>query len=71
VIDLARAAFTAVQAVPITREMPPPALHCGEPLAQQVRHPSRPSASRHGNIENLQGLEVILGRGQSPSSSPQ
>ena len=67
----AMAAFTAVQAVPITRELPPPALQCEEPHAQQVRHPCRPSASCHGNIEDPQGLEAILGRGQSPLSSPE
>jgi hypothetical protein len=67
----AMAAFTAIQAVPITRELPPPALQGGEPHAQQHRHLSGPCTSRDGLIEDLQGLAAILRRGQSPSSSPQ
>jgi hypothetical protein len=65
------AAFTAIQAVPITRELPPPALQRGEPHAQQRRHRSGPCTSRDGLIEDLQGLAAILRCGQSTSSSPQ
>jgi hypothetical protein len=65
------AAFTAIQAVPITRELPPPALQRGEPHAQQSGRFSGPCAGRHGSIEDLQGLAAILRCGQSPSSSPQ
>ena len=65
------AAFTAIQAVPITRELSPPALQRGEPHAQQRRHRSGPCTSRDGLIEDLQGLTTILRWGQSPSSSPQ
>ncbi len=65
------AAFTAVEAVPITRELPPPALWRGEPHAQQRRHRSGPCTSRDGGIEDLQGLAAIFGHVQSISSSPQ
>ena len=65
------AAFTAVQAVPITRELPAPALQCGESHAQQVCHLLSSSPGRHGGIEDLQCLAAILGRAQSTSSSPQ
>ena len=67
----AMAAFTAVQAVPITRELPPPALQRGQTHAQQCGHLSGPSTGRDGRIEDLQGLSAILSRGQPPSSSPQ
>jgi len=65
------AAFTAVQAVPITRELPPPALQRGQTHAQQCGHLSGPNTGRDGRIEDLQGLSAILGRGQPPSSSPE
>jgi len=65
------AAFTAIQAVPITRELPPPALQGGEPHAQHRRHLSGRCTSRNGLIEDLQGLAAILRCGQSTSSSPQ
>ena len=65
------AAFAAVQAVPITRELPSLALQCGEPHAQQSGHLSGPSTGRHGGIEDLKSLAAILRCGQSPSSSPQ
>ena len=65
------AAFAAVQAVPITCELPPPALQCGEPYAQQSGHLSGPSTGRDGGIEDLKSLAAILRCVQSPSSSPQ
>ena len=65
------AAFTAIQAVPITCELPPPALQRGEAHAQQCGHLSGPCTGRHGGIEDLQGLAAILRGGQSTSSSPQ
>jgi hypothetical protein len=65
------AAFTAIQAVPITRELPPPALQGGEPNALQCSHLSGPCTGRPGGIEDFQGLAAILRCGQSPSSSPQ
>ncbi len=68
---LARATFTAVQAVPITRELTPPALQRGEPHAQQSRHLTGPCPGGHGAIEDLQRLAAIGRRGQSPASSPQ
>jgi hypothetical protein len=65
------AAFTAIQAVPITRKLTSPALQGGEPHAQQICHFLSPSTSRYGGIKDLQGLAAILRRGQSTSSSPQ
>ena len=65
------AAFTAIQSVPNTGELSPPALQGGEPNAQHSRHLTGPSPGRHSGIENLQGLEAICRRGQSPSPSPQ
>lgn len=67
----AMAAFVAVGAVPITCELPSPAMQGGEPQAQQSTHHSGPCAGRHGGIYELQGLAAILRRGQSTSSSPQ
>jgi hypothetical protein len=67
----AMAAFTAVQAVPITRKLQPPTLQRGQSHAQQSGHLSDPCTGRPGDIEDLQGLVAILGRSQSPSSSPQ
>ena len=69
--DQAVAAFTAIQAVPITRELPPPALQGGEPHAQQSGHHTGPCTGRDGSIKDLQGLAAILGRSQSSPSSPQ
>jgi hypothetical protein len=65
------AAFTAVQAVPITRKLPPPTLQRGQTHAQQSGHLSDPCTGRPGDIEDLQGLAAILRCGQSTSSSPQ
>jgi hypothetical protein len=59
--DKAVAAFTAIQAVPITRELTPPALQRGEPHAQQSSHLTGPCPVGHGGIEDLQGLAAILG----------
>ena len=65
------AAFTAIQAVPITRELPTPALQGSEPNAQQRCHLSGPCTGRLGGIEDFQGLAAILRCCQSPSSLPQ
>jgi hypothetical protein len=65
------AAFTAIQSVPITRKLAPPALQRGEPHAQQICHFLSPSTGRYGGLKDLQGLAAILRRGQSPASSPQ
>jgi hypothetical protein len=69
--SLAMAALTAIHMVPITRDLAPQALQGAEPRARQSSHDSGPCHSRHGGIEDLQGLGVILWRGQSHSSSPQ
>jgi hypothetical protein len=69
--DKALAAFTAIQAVPITHELPAPALQRGVPHAQRRRHRSGPCTSRNGLIEDLQGFAAIFGRVQFTSSSPQ
>jgi hypothetical protein len=65
------AAFAAVQAVPITRKLPPPALQGAESDPKQSGHLTGPCPGGHGAIENLQGLAAITGRRQSPASSPQ
>jgi len=68
--DQALAAFAAIQAVLITCEPPPPALQRGEAHAQQYGHLLGPCTGRHDGIEDFQCLAAILGRGQSPTSSP-
>jgi hypothetical protein len=65
------AAFTAIQSVPNTGELPPPALQGGKPHVQQFGHLMGPRTGRNSGIEDLQGLAAICRRGQSPSSSPQ
>jgi hypothetical protein len=65
------AAFTAIQSVPNTGELSPPALQGGEAYAQHSRYLTGPGPGRHGGIKDLQGLAAIRRRGQSPSSSPQ
>ena len=65
------AAFTAIQSVPNTGELPPPALQRGKPHVQQLGDLMGPRSGRHSGIEDLQGLAAICRRGQSPSSSPQ
>ncbi len=65
------AAFTAIQPVPITCELTSPALQCCQPHAQQLGQLAGPCTRRHTGIKNLQRLVRILGRSQSPSSSPQ
>ena len=68
---VAGTAFTAIQAVPITRELTPPALQRRQAHAQQLGELAGPCTGCHAGIEDLQGLAPILGGGQSPSSSPQ
>jgi hypothetical protein len=69
--DKAVAAFTAILAVPITRELTPPALQGAEPHAKQLGEPAGPGTCRHARIEDLQSLPAIRWCGQSPPSSPQ
>lgn len=68
---MAVAAFTAINAGPISRELPPPTLQRGQTHAQQCGHLLGPCAGCYGGIKNLQGLAAILGGGQSSPSSPQ
>jgi hypothetical protein len=65
------AAITAIQAVPITCELPPPALQGGQTDTQQPGEPAGPCTGYHSGIEDLQRFAPIRGKGQSPSSSPQ
>jgi len=65
------AAFTAIQSVPITRELTPPTLESGEPHAKQSGEFMGPCTGRHAGIEDLQSPPAINWRGQSPPSSPQ
>ena len=55
------AAFTAILAVPITRELAPPPLQGAESDPKQSRHLTGPCPGGHGGIEDLQGLATILG----------
>jgi hypothetical protein len=67
----ARTAFTAIQTVPIIRELTSPALQWRQPHAQQLGELACPCTSGHSGIEDLQRLVTIRRGGQSPSSSPQ
>jgi hypothetical protein len=58
---LAWTAYTAIQAVPITRELTPPALQCRQSDAQQLGELAGPCTGCHAGIEDLQGLAPILG----------
>ncbi len=53
------AAFTAIQAVPITRELTPPALQGGQAHAKQLGKLASPGTRRHARIEDLQGFATI------------
>jgi hypothetical protein len=64
-------AFAAIDAIPISRELTPPALQGGEPQAQESRHLTGPRTSCHGGIEDLDGLAAIQRRSQASPSSPQ
>ena len=55
------AAFTAILAVPISRELTPPALQGAEPHAKESGHFTGPCTGGHSGIEDLQGLATILG----------
>jgi len=63
-------ALTAIDAVPITRVLSPPALQGGEPHSQEPGQLSGPCPGGQGGIEDLQSLAAISRRGQSPASSP-
>ncbi len=63
--------FTAIQSVPYTGELLPPALQRGEPHAKQSGECTGPCTGSHRRIEDLQGLAAIGRRCQSPASSPQ
>ena len=53
------AAFTAIQSVPNTGELSPPALQGGESHVQQSRHFTGPRPGSHSGIEDFQGLAAI------------
>jgi hypothetical protein len=57
------AAFTAIQSVPNTGELSPPALQGGESHVQQSRHFTGPGPGRHSGIKDFQGLAAIRRRG--------
>jgi hypothetical protein len=63
------AAHTAVNPVPITRELTPPALQGGEPHAQEPGQLSGAGACGKALTEDPKGLPAMLrGRQLSPSS---
>lgn len=64
-------AFTAIQAVPITRELTSPALQCCQPHAQQLGLLASRSTRRYAGIIDHQCYAPILGKAQFSSSSPQ
>ena len=64
------AAFTAIHADPITRELPPPALQGAQPDAQKARQGLGPGTSGQTCFQDLQGLLAILWGGQSSPPSP-
>jgi hypothetical protein len=65
------AAFTAIYAVPITRELPPPALQGAQPDSRKVRQGLGPGTSGPTCFQDLQGPLAILWSGQSSPPSPQ
>ena len=65
------AAFTAIHAVPITRELPPPALQGAQPDAQKACQGLGPGPSGQSCFQDLQGPLAILWSGQSSPPSPQ
>gem|GEM_PF-1497324 len=71
VSHMAMAAFTAIGAVPITCELPPPALQRAQAHAQQLGQLTGSGTVGKALIENLQGLPAIVRGRQSSPSSPQ
>ena len=65
------APFTAIHAVPITRELPPPALQGAQPDAQKARQGLGPGTSGPACFQVLQGPLAILWSGLFSPPSPQ
>jgi hypothetical protein len=65
------AAFTAIHAVPIARELPAPALQGAQPHPQKCRQGLDPGTSGPTCFQDLQGPLAIFWGGQSSPPSPQ
>jgi hypothetical protein len=65
------AAFTAIHAVPITSELPLPALQGAQTHPQKTCQSLGPGTSGQPGFQNLQGPLAIFWGGQSSPSSPQ